>query len=140
MNFSRDISTLAASSRTNTTVSLNPSLECDGVNVSSTHAFVPGNGMSYDAAVRFPLVDIINFWPNRTSGSYLEPGWAEDVHVEVVCLRPDQVAEGSRVPPTGREILDAENARFPTASSAVTLKYGVFGWMSAAVTSIMLVL
>ncbi|KAF2826960.1 hypothetical protein CC86DRAFT_455552 [Ophiobolus disseminans] len=138
MDLTRDVSSLATQSRSNATVHLDPSLECDGVNLSKTHAFTAGQGMSYDAAVRFPLIDIITFWPNRTSRTTYYTGWYDDVHVELVCLRPEQIAQGSRTPPSGKDLLNAEGVKFPVGSGAAAVSIGALTWLSAAVVSIMM--
>jgi hypothetical protein len=120
----------------------NSSLECNGINASSTHTLDVAYRMSYENAVRFPVIDVIYFWPNRTN---VTDGWEQtrqqDVRVEVVCMRPDaKIEDGSRTPPTGRELLGAEQAKFPKENDATTLRYGVLGWMSAAVMGVMLLL
>jgi hypothetical protein len=117
-----------------------PSLECNGVNVSSTHILTVTDRISYDLAVRFPVVDVITFFPNRSSGSqdYLD-NWKDDVRVEMVCMRPSEIVDGSRTPPTGSEILSNTSIKFPGTSRANTVTYGVLGWMSAVVMGIMVV-
>jgi hypothetical protein len=82
------------------------SLECSGVNVHNTHALDRTIQSSYyDPTIRFPIIDIITFWPKRSDTSVHASEWAHDVHVAVACLRPDQVAQGSVVPPSGEELL-----------------------------------
>jgi hypothetical protein len=139
MNLTRDISYMTNGRRSNATVQLNPSLECDGLNVSTTHGIARIGNTDYDHAVRFPLIDIITFWPNRTSKSKVAwaSDWWEDVHVEVVCLRPDTIAKDSRVPPSAGELMTAEGARFPT-SGAVAWTRGSLGWLSMAILGFML--
>jgi hypothetical protein len=119
-----------------------PSLECNGINASSTHSLSVAGAMSYDNAVRFPVLDVIYFWPNRSS---LKETWTNtqetDVRVEVVCMRPDEKIEpGSRIPPSGKDLIGDEKAKFPTASGATALTYGILGWVSAAVMGVMLLL
>jgi hypothetical protein len=123
-----------------------PSLECNGVNVSSTHSVTVAERMAYDAAVRFPVIDVITFWPNRSLPNGLQSydtRWPTDVLVEVVCMRPDtDIAEGSETPPSATEILARDNVTFPTASGASKfgLGHGVLGMMSAIVMGVMLVI
>lgn len=137
MDLKRDISSLANGPRSNMTGQLDPSLECDGLNASNTHSLLLSGDVSYDHAVRFPLIDIIAFWPNRTSRTSYYTGWSEDVHVEVVCLRPDSVSRESRLPPSGENLINAEGAKFPT-SEAAKLSYSSLGWLGTAVIGIML--
>jgi hypothetical protein len=119
-----------------------PDTECNGVNASSTHTLTVSQRMAYDDAVRFPVIDVISFWPNRSSGfqSY-NTAWVSDVRVEVLCMRPDEmIAEGSSVPPSGQDLLKVEGARFPTANGAITLERGTLGWLGAVVVGVMLML
>jgi hypothetical protein len=120
----------------------NSSLECNGVNASSTHTLNVAHHMLYENAVRFPVIDVIYFWPNRSGvRDGFETTGERDVRVEVVCMRPDaKIEDGSRTPPTGRELLSSEQASFPKENDATTLRYGVLGWMSAAVMGVMLLL
>jgi hypothetical protein len=108
-----------------------------------------GYGLPLDVAIRFPLVDIITFWPNHTmsSSSYVgtESG---DARVEVACLRADQVALNSEYPASGEEILNREGNRFlnvtdEDTSSAVNVMPGktkLLRWLSASAVGIALVL
>lgn len=73
-----------------------------------------GSGIagSYDEAIRFPSVYFVTFWPNRTGQNVFETSWVEDVHVHVLCLRPDDIMEGSAVPPSAEELLGADGVRY----------------------------
>lgn len=117
-------------------------LECNGINVSATHSVPVSDRMAYEDAVRFPVVDIISFFPNRSSGLALYMnGWENDVQIEIVCMKADgEIREGSEVPPTGAELLEREGAKFPTASGAYALRMGIFGWMSIVAVGVMVVL
>lgn len=123
-----------------------PSLECNGVNVSSTHSVTVAERMAYDPAVRFPVIDVITFWPNRSLPNGLQSydtRWPEDVLVEVVCMRPDEeIAKGSETPPEAFEILGRHDISFPTGSSANALRlgHGALGKMSAIVMGVVLVM
>jgi hypothetical protein len=118
-----------------------PSLECNSVNASSTHILTVTDRMSYDPAVRFPVIDIITFWPNRSSGlQTYSTSWMKDVQVELVCMRPTSVAEGSTIPPTEWDLLNNKSINFPEPSSASSVTYGMLGWISAAVTGVILML
>lgn len=118
-----------------------PNSECSSVNTSSMH-ILRGTDRSlyYDQAVRMPLIDVVTFWPNRSSGP--QPGYSsDDVRFEVFCLRPDDDFEdGSAVPANAADLLRKEDAKFPLGSGAVVLKQGVLGWMAVVVMGIMLVL
>jgi hypothetical protein len=118
-----------------------PSLECNSVNASSTHILTVTDRIDYDPAVRFPVIDVITFFPNRSSGSqnYMD-SWKDDVRVEMVCMRPSDVVEGSRIPPTASEILSNKSIQFPGTSLASTVTCGVLGWVSAVVMGIMIIL
>jgi hypothetical protein len=121
-----------------------PSLECNGVNASSTHIATVTDGMNYGPAVQFPVVDIITFWPNRlTAGmenytSY----WDGDVRVEIVCMRSTTVADGSTKPPSVSELLNDKNAVFPKnqttpeSSGAESVTNEIQRWMSAVVMAL----
>ncbi|KAG9192055.1 hypothetical protein G6011_10789 [Alternaria panax] len=57
----------------------------------------------YDVALNFPIVDIMAFYPTvpTTGGTN-----SREVHVKVVCLKPENVQEGSRTPRTVKQVLD----------------------------------
>ncbi|KAH7413648.1 hypothetical protein DE146DRAFT_761934 [Phaeosphaeria sp. MPI-PUGE-AT-0046c] len=130
-----------AINRGNNNSAFDPSLTCNDVNISSSHSVEIAEYMSYEAAVRFPTIDLITFWPNRTSGlSYYVSNWWEDVHVELVCMRPDShITEWSDTPASGSELLSREEATFPTPNSASTLSSGVLVWISAAIMALMII-
>ncbi|KAH4033734.1 hypothetical protein HBI81_154480 [Parastagonospora nodorum] len=118
-----------------------PDTECSSVNASSTHILTgTDRSLYYDQAVRMPLIDVVTFWPNRSSGP--RPGYSsDDVRFEVFCLRPDDdIEDGSAVPMGAADLLREKDAKFPIGSGAVSLKQGVLGWMGVAVMGIMLVL
>jgi hypothetical protein len=124
-----------------------PSLKCNGVNASSTHMQTVTEGMNYGPAVQFPIVDIITFWPNRLDGlENYRSFWSADVHVEVVCMRPTTVADGSTKPPSPQELLNDESANFPRnqtetkSSGAKSVTHGALGLMSACIMGVMLLL
>jgi hypothetical protein len=122
-----------------------PSLECKGTNMSSTHSVPMMEWMKdYDNAVRMPVIDIITFWPNLTSGLgvYFD-GYEKHVHVELVCMRPDaNIAEGSDTPPSGSEMLNDDRASFAyrSESGASPLNPGMLGWVIAVIMIIVLVI
>lgn len=104
-----------------------PDLECNGINASSTHAVLVAETMAYEDAVRFPVIDVISFFPNRSSGlgTYVS-GWFDDVQIEIVCMKADaNIVEGSTIPPSGKELLDRPGMKFPTANGAETLCVGM---------------
>jgi hypothetical protein len=155
MNLTQDLSSFIYDYPTNYTTRFDPSTNCDGLNVSSNHAWVPVPGsasvkaVSYDASIRFPLVDAITFWPNRSNGfqSY-STIWINDVQVRLVCLRPDQVVQGSEVPPSGEELLNRQSARFRnitgedvlSAADKVIMRHGALAWVSTVVLGMILIL
>jgi hypothetical protein len=128
--------------RNNPNSNFSADTECNGVNASSTHTLTVSQRMAYEDAVRFPVVDVITFWPNRSSGfQTYDTTWIQDVRLEVLCMRPDEmIVEGSSVPPSGQDLLKAEGAKFPTANGAVALNQGLLGWVGAAVMGVMLLL
>jgi hypothetical protein len=126
----------------NSNANFAPDLECNGINASSTHSLTVSERMAYDDAVRFPVIDVISFFPNRSSGlgSYVS-GWFDDVQIEIVCMKADgEIVEGSAVPPSGKELLDRPGMRFPTANGAGTLGVGILWWISALVVGLMTML
>jgi hypothetical protein len=124
MDFTKNLFQVASPNSNNTDAPRpDTSLECNGVNVTNTHALDRTIQTSYyDPNIRFPIIDIITFWPNRSDTSVYVSTWAQDVHVEVACLRPDQVAQGSVVPPSGDELL--EGATFAVENGVGKLGVG----------------
>jgi hypothetical protein len=96
--------------------------------------------MTYADALRMPVIDVISFWPNRSTGlSSSVPSWINDTRVEVFCLRPDgPISEDSITRPSGSYLSKAKDAKF--SSEAITMDSGMLGWLSAAVIDMMLVL
>jgi hypothetical protein len=139
MNVTRYITNQRANNSTFNTLP-DPSLECNGVNVSSTHLLTLNSGMDYSVAVRFPLVDIITFWPNRTNMQVYNTAWVQDVHVEIVCMRPDQIVQGSVVPPMGEELLSGSGKEFLPTGGTHSMNYAMLGWISVCAMGIMLFL
>ncbi|KAF2794593.1 hypothetical protein K505DRAFT_336812 [Melanomma pulvis-pyrius CBS 109.77] len=100
-------------------ISLNATLQqqlynesnCDTSLNASMHS-AGGLGGSYNQSIRFPQPTFLTFWPNRTDMSRYLSSWDDDVYVKIVCLRPDEVTEGSVVPPSGQELLDRPDAKF----------------------------
>jgi hypothetical protein len=139
MDFTKNLFQVASSNSNNTDAPRpDTSLECNGVNVTNTHALDRTIQTSYyDPTIRFPIIDIITFWPNRSDTSVYVSTWAQDVHVEVACLRPDQVAQGSAVPPPGKALL--EDATFAVESGVGKVGIGdAFVWASLGVVGVML--
>lgn len=87
---------------------------CGGLNTTSNHGFAAPRALSYDESIQFPLVNVMTFFPDyfmrRSLG--LAPNQETDIHVEVVCLRPNQIAQGSRSPVSAEELLSREDANF----------------------------
>lgn len=71
-----------------------------------------GTGGSYNQSIRFPQPNFLTFWTNRTDTTRFLPNWNDDVYVKIVCLRPDEVKEGSVVPPSAQELLGRADAKF----------------------------
>jgi hypothetical protein len=142
MNMTQDLSNY-------TTTRFVPTTNCDGLNTSSNHAVDVSISMSYSTAIQFPLVDIITFWPNRSSGfqSY-NTGWLGDVQAPAFCMTPDRLEQGSVVSVSGELLLKAPDAKFRnitgtdalSATNSVASKHGVLLWVSAMVKGMMLVL
>jgi hypothetical protein len=139
MDFTRTLFQVAKPN-INNTEALRPdaSLECNGVNVPTTHALDRTIQTSYyDPTIRFPVIDIITFWPNRCDTLVYVSTRAQDVHVEVACLRPDQVAQGSVVPPPGEALL--EGATFAVENGVGKVGVGdALVWASLGVVGVML--
>lgn len=97
-----------------------------------------GIGGEYNQTIRFPQPHFITFWPNRTGVSSVSTSWIEDVHVEIRCLRPDDISEGSLVPPSAQELLDRadvqynKNATSPNSSPSPSQSTGGAGAMKTA--------
>jgi hypothetical protein len=149
MNMTHDLSHYDVRGVGNTTRRFDPSIKCDGVNASSSHFWEGSSLMYYDTAVRFPLVDIMTFWPIRAIGlTSMSTSWIKDVRVAVVCMRPDNVAQGSQVPPSGEELLNKVGTKFQnitgvdalSAADMVTPRHGVWVWASAMAIGIILAL
>jgi hypothetical protein len=54
-------------------------------------------------AFNFPIVDIMTFYPTVPLTSRF---LGREGHAKVVCLKPENVQEGSRAPRTAKEVLD----------------------------------
>ena len=94
---------------------------CDGINPRKTRQGIGLSLDEYNAAVRFPLLSINTFWPNQTNwnGSYSSTLPRDTVRVDVSCLRPDQIKQGSTVPPSGKELLDKKNSTFSSLAAGL---------------------
>lgn len=113
----------------------------DGLKPNTTKVLQFNTGMNYEHAVRFPIVDVMTFWPRRI----LEKGvdnstWRDDVRVEVRCLKAENIARGSDQVGSAQSMIDDEKARFPTLSAAAGLRTGVMVWMSGAAMIVALLL
>jgi hypothetical protein len=124
-----------------------PSLKCNGANASSTHMQTVTEGMKCGPAVQFPIVNIITLWPSRLDGlENYRSFWSADVHVEVLCMRPTTVADGSTQPPSPQELLNDESAEFlrnqtePKSSGGKSVTHGALALMSACIIGVMLLL
>lgn len=87
-----------------------------------------GFGGHYNGSTRFPTVQVMIFYPNRTSnnpqtGGGTLGGLTTDAHIEIRCNRPDEIQSGSTVPPSAKEILDA-GLRYDTRLGANAGKGG----------------
>jgi hypothetical protein len=83
-----------------------------------------GTGGAYNQSIRFPQPWFFTFWPNQTGQDSVQTSWSEeDVHVQIMCLRPDEFKEGSVVPPSAEELLKRDDVKFPT-SGGVSGKAG----------------
>lgn len=142
MNLSRDISydfTRQYNANSSTEIRANPELRCNGLNVSSTHSISPFVSLPYDQTVRFPTIDIVTFWPNRTDMQRYSTIWKEDVHVEVFCLRPQQIADDSTAPSSGQDLLNRQGVTFPAASGASAVGVSL-GFVVLMVVGVMVIL
>lgn len=75
-------------------------------------------GSTYNATVRFPQPWFFTFWPNRTGDPNIATTSSDDVYVKILCARPDDISEGSLVPPSALELLQRGDAKFaPNASN-----------------------
>jgi hypothetical protein len=139
MDFTKNLFQVASPNSNNTDAPRpDTSLDCNGVNVTNTHALDRTTQTSYyDPTIRFPIIDLITFWPNCSDTSVYVSTWAQDVHVKVACLRPDQVAQGSAVPSPGEALL--EDATFAVESGVGKVGIGdAFVWASLGVVGVML--
>jgi hypothetical protein len=72
--------------------------DVDGLNKSMHYA--GGISSPYNQSIRFPAPVFWMFWSNKTGSS------SENVHVEIKCMKPDDLREGSDVPPDANQLLD----------------------------------
>jgi hypothetical protein len=71
-----------------------------------------GIGEAYNQSIRFPQPWFFTLWPNRTGETTFQTSSSEDVYVKIMCLRPDDVREGSMVPPSVEELLKRDDVKF----------------------------
>ncbi|KAJ4350159.1 uncharacterized protein N0V89_008780 [Didymosphaeria variabile] len=84
----------------------------DAVAVNSSMHGGSGTGTGYNQTVRFPQPYFLMFWPNRTDTTGPTGASSDDVRVELLCLRTDEIEEGSPVPGSAKEILDEEGVKY----------------------------
>ncbi|KAF2445220.1 hypothetical protein P171DRAFT_431956, partial [Karstenula rhodostoma CBS 690.94] len=84
----------------------------DAVAVNSSIHGGSGTGASYNQTVRFPQPYFLTFWPNRTHDPASAGLESDYVHVELLCLRTDDIEEGSPVPPSAKEILNGPDVKY----------------------------
>jgi hypothetical protein len=75
-----------------------------------------GTGGAYNQSIRFPQPWFFTFWPNQTTQDSIQSSASEeDMYVKIMCLRPDEVKEGSVVPPSAEELLKRDDVKFETS-------------------------
>jgi hypothetical protein len=79
---------------------------CKSSAVNSSMYRAGGIGGSYDVSVRFARPYFLTFWPNRTLDTASNGISADEVHVELLCLKADDIKEGSSVPASAKDLLD----------------------------------
>ncbi|KAF2738741.1 hypothetical protein EJ04DRAFT_560415 [Polyplosphaeria fusca] len=92
---------------------------CDDVEpLNSTMHGAGGYGGSYNESIRFPAPVFWYFWPNNTSPGNSFPSSVNDfVHVEIKCMRPDEINEGSEVPPDAEALYNADGVEFASSGN-----------------------
>ncbi|KAL1609992.1 hypothetical protein SLS60_001657 [Paraconiothyrium brasiliense] len=83
----------------------------DAVAVNSSIHAGGGTGGAYNETVRFAQPYFLTFWPNRTD-STADGATSDDVRVELLCLRMDDIEDGSPVPGSAKDILDEEGVKY----------------------------
>jgi hypothetical protein len=88
---------------------------------SSMHGGI-GSGLisRYNYTVRFPRPYFLTFWPKRNRHSAAQDVGSDGVRVEILCMRPDDIEEGSPVPPSAQELLNAEDVKYTGNASNVS--------------------
>ncbi|RYN84597.1 hypothetical protein AA0117_g811 [Alternaria alternata] len=76
---------------------------CGDRNLSSSWGNRIYQTIDYDVALNFPIVDIMTFYPTVSS---TRGGSSRETHAKVVCLKPENIQEGSRAPRSVKEVLD----------------------------------
>lgn len=66
----------------------------------------------YDHTVRFQQPYFLTFWPRKSNGSVLNGVSTANVRAEIMCLRTDDIEEGSPIPPSVQELLDKEGVKY----------------------------
>ncbi|KAF2001704.1 hypothetical protein P154DRAFT_158208 [Amniculicola lignicola CBS 123094] len=106
-----------------------PSSPSAAVNA-SLHA-LGGMGGSYNQTIRFPTPYFLTFFPELGNSQTGLSRSTDDVHVEIRCLRPDQVSEGSVVPPGVEDLLKEGDVEFgegvPGVGGSVVFGRGKWG-------------
>lgn len=70
-------------------------------------------GGSYNESIRFPVPTFFTFFRNETSNANEQKiTQVGTPHVEVACLIPDELAEGSIEPPAVEELLNLEGVEW----------------------------
>ncbi|KAF2114475.1 hypothetical protein BDV96DRAFT_647179 [Lophiotrema nucula] len=104
-----------------------------------------GIGGPYNETILFPVPTFWTFFPNRSGLNEYETNWIEDVHVEVRCMKPDELAEGSAAPASVGDVLGSESMKYDKNVTNGAVRLGGAGgtmWGSvlgaAAMVSMML--
>lgn len=69
-----------------------------------------GSGAEYNYAVRFPRLWFFTFWPKRLPSQMTIS--QDDVRAVLMCARTDDIQQGSSVPPSAEELMNASGVTF----------------------------
>jgi hypothetical protein len=84
---------------------------CKGFGANSSMYRGRGKSGTYDVSARFAQPYFLTFWPNRTQDTASNGISSDEVHVELLCLKTDDIKEGSSAPAPAKDLLDKLGAK-----------------------------
>lgn len=97
---------------------------CDGRNFSSSFGTF-ATIQDYDLGTNFPIMDIMTFFPTIPYGRRTR---ADANRVQIACLVPGQVTEGSREKASVQDVLDRYNSTGGNQTAGAASLGGVDVW------------